>query len=197
MFTDTFDEVNWPHVHRTLNEEVPQLFQVWVSKQVMNIAATTKYLSWRHRDGRGNKCPCCTIHVETAAHVLLCLKVGRVEAFQLGMTALERWLDEADTDPDLTDSIVEYVRRRGTITMEEAIIDAPPRFRHMALSQDMIGWRRFLEGMISTEITSIQRQYISVNGLRMSLDKWCTGLITQLLETMHGQWLYVLELHCA
>jgi len=113
-----------------------------------------------------------------------------VEAFQLGKTALERWLDKADTDPDLTDSIVEYVWRRGTITMEEAIIDAPPRFRHMALSQDKIGWRQFLEGMISTEITSIQRQYIAVNGSRMSLYKWCTGLITRLLEITHVQWLY-------
>ncbi len=28
MFTDAFDEVDWPQVHRTLNEEVPQLFQV-------------------------------------------------------------------------------------------------------------------------------------------------------------------------
>ncbi len=74
--------------------------------------------------------------------------------------------------------------------MEEAIRDAPPRFRDMAVSQDTIGWRRFLEGMILTEITNIQRQYIAVNGLRMSLDKWCTGLITRLLEIMHGQWLY-------
>ena len=104
--------------------------------------------------------------------------------------ALERWFDKADTDPDLTDSIVEYVQRLGTITMEEAIIDAPPRFSHMALSQDKIGWRQFLEEMISTEITSIQRQYIAVNGSRMSLDKWCTGLITWLLEITHGQWLY-------
>ncbi len=24
----------------------------------------------------------------------------------------------------------------------------------------------------------------------MSLDKWCTGLITRLLEITHGQWLY-------
>jgi hypothetical protein len=105
--------------------------------------------------------------------------------------ALERWLAEVDTDPDLTYSIVEYVRRRGTVTMEEATIDAPFRFRHMALSQDKIGWRwrRFLEGMISTEITSIQGQYIAVNGSRMSLDKWCTGLITGLLEITHGQWL--------
>jgi hypothetical protein len=74
--------------------------------------------------------------------------------------------------------------------MEEATIDAPPRFRHMALSKDKIGWRRFLEGMISTEITYIQRQHIAVNRSRMSLDKWCTGLITRLLEITHGQWLY-------
>ncbi len=138
--------------------------------------------------GGCDKYPCCTIHVETATHVLLCPEAGRVEAFQLGMTALERWLDKADTDPDFTDSIVEYVWRRGTITILEAIIDAPPRFRHMALSQDKIGWRQFLEGMISMEITYIQRQYIAVNRSHMSLDKWCTGLITQLLEIIHGQW---------
>ena len=60
----------------------------------------------------------------------------------------------------------------------------------MALSQDKIGWRRLLEGMISKEITIIQRQYIAVNRSRMSLDKWCTGLITRLLEITHGQWLY-------
>ena len=102
----------------------------------------------------------------------------------------ERWLDAADTDPDLTDSIVEYVRQRGTVTMEEATIYAPITFRHMVLSQDKIGWRRFLEGMILMEITSIQRQCIAVNGLHMSLDKWCTGLITRLLEITHGQWLY-------
>jgi hypothetical protein len=169
MFTNAFDKVDWPHVHWTLNKEVPRLFQVWACKQVLNIAATNKNLSWRHRAGRSDKCPCCMIHVETAEHILLCLEAGRVEAFQLGTTALERWLDKADTDPDLTDSIVEYVWRRVTITMEEAIIDTPLRFRYMALSQDKIGWRRFLEGMISTEITSIQRQYIAVNGSRMSL----------------------------
>ncbi len=26
IFTDAFNEVDWPHVHRTLNEEVPRLF---------------------------------------------------------------------------------------------------------------------------------------------------------------------------
>ena len=48
MFTDTFDEVDWLQLHRTLNNEVPQLFQIWACKQVMNIAATNKNLSRRH-----------------------------------------------------------------------------------------------------------------------------------------------------
>ncbi len=42
MFTDTFDEVDWPQVHWTLNEEVPRLFQVWAYKQVMNLVVTNK-----------------------------------------------------------------------------------------------------------------------------------------------------------
>jgi hypothetical protein len=44
--------------------------------------------------------------------------------------------------------------------------------------------------MISKEIISTQRQYIAVNGSCTSMDKWCTGLITCLLEITHGQWLY-------
>ena len=97
-----------------------------------------------------------------------------MKAFLLCTSALERWLDEADTDPDLTDSIVEYVQRRGTVMMEEAINEAPPRFRLMALSQDKIGWRWFLEGMILKEITNKQQQYYAVNGSHMSLEKWCS-----------------------
>ena len=104
-----------------------------------------------------------------------------MEALKLCTSALEWWLDEADTDPDLTDSIVEYVWWRETVTMEEAISNALPRFRHMALSQDKIGGRWFLEGMVSMEITNIQQQYNDVNGSCMSLDKWCTSLITRLL----------------
>jgi hypothetical protein len=44
MFSDTFDKVDWPYVHWTLNKEVPWLFQVWVCKQVMNIAVMNKNL---------------------------------------------------------------------------------------------------------------------------------------------------------
>ena len=149
MFTDTFEEVGWPQVHRTLNEEVPRLFQVWASKQVMNLAATNKNLRWRHRDGWSNKCPCCTIHVEMAEHVILCPEEGRVEVFMQSSLFLERWLHKVDTDPELADCIVEYVQGRGQVLMEEIVWGAPERFNAMGRSQDKIGWRQFLEGMTS------------------------------------------------
>jgi hypothetical protein len=73
----------------------------------MNIVAMNKNLSGRYCDGRSDKCPCCTIHIEMADHVLLYPEASRVKAFLLCTSALELWLDEVDTDPDLTDSIVE------------------------------------------------------------------------------------------
>jgi hypothetical protein len=148
MFTNAFNEVDWPHVHQTLNKEVHGCFKSgrvskwwilwqWIRTCIDNTAT-----------GCSSKCPCCTIHVERAEHILLCPKEGRVEAFQLVTSALEQWLDAANTDPDLADSIVEYVQWRGTVKMEEVVWEAPRRFWSMGLSQDKIGWWRFLKGMI-------------------------------------------------
>jgi hypothetical protein len=60
----------------------------------------------------------------------------------------------------------------------------------MGLSQDRIGWRQFLEGMILKVITVIQQQFYALNGSCLSLEKWSSGLITWLMEITHGQWLY-------
>jgi hypothetical protein len=144
MFTDAFDEVDWPNVHRMLNEEVPRLFQVWACKQVMDISATNKNLRWHHQDGCSNKCPCCAIHMDTVEHVILCLEVGRVETFMQSSQALEQWMEEADTDPDLIDCIVDYVQGRGTVTMASAVQNTPAQSQALGHLQDTIGWRRFL-----------------------------------------------------
>jgi hypothetical protein len=190
MFTNPFDKVDWPQVHWTLNEEVPRLFQVWASKQVMNLAATNKNLHRRHRDGGSNKCPCCTVHVETAKHVILCPEEGRVDVFMRLLELLERWLCNIDTDPKLADCIVEHVQGQGQMLMEEIVWGAPERFKAMGQSQDKIGWRRFLEGMISKEITGIQQQHYALSGSRLSLERWSSELIMRLLEITHGQWVY-------
>lgn len=63
-------------------------------------------------------------------------------------------------------------------------------FRKLAESMDEIGWRRFMEGMISKEVITIQRKATVEDASRLTLEKWSAGLITRLLEVTHGQWLY-------
>ena len=60
----------------------------------------------------------------------------------------------------------------------------------MADSQDLIGWRRFMEGMISKEMVEIQRQFCEIVETKMTAERWAQGLITKLPEITHGQWLY-------
>jgi hypothetical protein len=62
--------------------------------------------------------------------------------------------------------------------MEEIIWGAPERFKAVGRSQDKIGWRQFLEGVISKEITRVQQQHYALSGSRMSLERWSSGLIT-------------------
>ncbi len=45
-------------------------------------------------------------------------------------------------------------------------------------------------GMISMKLLCIQDSYLRVRGLARLSERWATGLITQLLEVTHEQWIY-------
>ena len=74
--------------------------------------------------------------------------------------------------------------------MSDIVIDEDGGVRAMGRSQDRIGWRRFMEGMISKEILPLQEEHVDAGECKLSLSAWAQGLITKLLEATHGQWLY-------
>ncbi len=47
-----------------------------------------------------------------------------------------------------------------------------------------------MEGMTPKEIVVIQQHHDTMVGLKLRIKAWSQGLITKLLKTMHGQWLY-------
>ena len=57
-------------------------------------------------------------------------------------------------------------------------------------TQELISWIRFMECMISKEITCIQKSYLAQSSYHLSIKRWMTGLITKFMEVTHGQWLY-------
>ncbi len=114
-----------------------------------------------------------------------------MEALKLTLDLAESWLEDMDTDPDLLDCIMEYAHGRGGRTMENICDGLGPQYQRMAMEQDAIGWRRFMEGMVSKEMRTIQYEYYHGQGSRLSSTRWAKGLILKLLETTHRQWIYL------
>jgi hypothetical protein len=128
-----FDLVDWEMVYKTLLEAA-KLFQLWVCKQVMGIAGKRE---WDRSEMR--KCPSCTIARNTCAHVLFCDHEGRVETLKHTLEFMEKWMEQADTEPDLLDYIAEYAHGVGGRTMTEICRGLEEEYQLMARDQDEIG----------------------------------------------------------
>ena len=92
-------------------------------------------------------------------------------------------------DEGLRNCLVRYAKGRGAITMNYIVGNRTHHLYPLAQSQDLIGciwW----EGMISKDITGIQKSYLALSSYHLSIERWMIGLITKLLEDTHGQWLY-------
>ena len=64
-------------------------------------------------------------------------------------------INDNDTDEELQEVLIAYAHGRGGTKMQE-LIPTRKAYVRLARSMDCIGWRRFMEGMISKEIVRIQ-----------------------------------------
>jgi hypothetical protein len=119
---------------------------------------------------------------DTCAHVLHCCHAGRVETLHHTTDIMEAWMKEVDTDPDLLDCIAEYAYAQGSRAMMEICNGLGEIYLQMARDQDAIGWRCFMEGMISTQMREIQRQYHISEGTQTNPEQWAQGLTLKLLK---------------
>lgn len=189
---DTFDDVAWKHVHRTLHT-VPKMFQFFACKQVFHVSATFDNL--RKQSNRAEKpsahCPSSGVAKEKGGHILLCSEEGRIEALNKFSDKLAETLVDAGTERDLIILILNYIREPSSMTMVDICREhsLPDEYRRFAQSQDQIRWRRFLDGMISKELSTLVFER-DVDGEIHSISNWMQNLITNLLELTHGMWIY-------
>ena len=136
------------------------------------------------------ECPSCGKEVETCHHILHCEEEGRVAALNCTIDLLDSWLKKVGTDNSLRQCLVQYARTRGGDSMVHMVRGKGVRFEKLAQSVDSIGWRRYMEEMVSVEILEIQSDFVDFGRCSLSLDIWNKGLVMKLLEITHGQWLY-------
>ncbi len=184
---DGFDKVGWDSVHSTLHS-VLRLFQVWASKHVLGIAGTMKFLS--HQDNRESLCPSCLSCEETCIHIALCPEIGGTKAFQQSVAGVTSWMAENATHPDVKAIITAYAIGRGQVSCVDCAAGYPTVIQDFTLSQDKISWGNFMVGMISSKLIFIHESHLRLCAPHQSPEKWAIGLITQLLQVTHAQWIY-------
>ena len=122
--------------------------------------------------------------------MLYCDKEGRVQTLLKSMGLVDQWLKQVKTHETLRRRLVKFAKRRGSVRMENIVWGEGRKFGIIGASVDVIGWRRFMEGMVSTEVLVIQQKCVEVGGCQLSLGGWARGLVVKLLEVTHEQWLY-------
>jgi hypothetical protein len=184
---DGFKEVGWELVHATLYS-VRRLFQLWALKHLLGIAGTMKFLA--NQDNHDSKCPSCLLCKKTCCHIVLCPENGRTKAFQQSVAGVNSWIAANATHPNIKTVVTAYALGRGQVTCLNCAAGFPTVIQDIPLSQDKIGWKNFMMGMISSKLISIQESHLWLCAPYQSAKKWATGLNTQLLQVTHAQWIY-------
>ena len=167
------------------------MFQMFAFKQVFDVSAVFNNLSKQEKYKHlGKMCPSCTCRVETSGHILFCEEEGRVRNLLRQAGVLANWLKEVGTDWELSELIVRFVEGRGGRSMDECGVNLHPALRRFAVAQDLIGWRRFMEGMVANELVEFVRLYGVGDMCKLEAEIWVERLIIKLLEVTHGQWIF-------
>jgi hypothetical protein len=106
-----FKLIYWDGVEACM-DKFPTMFRVWVTKHVSHFCGINRHLS-RIDPSISNTCPSCGCINEDTSHVVRCPSPGRTSFYQESVSVLVKWLEEADTDPQLVYMIEEFLTGRG------------------------------------------------------------------------------------
>ena len=154
MSSQHFQEVAGKQVYDALHD-VTMMLQIWACKQVTNIAGVDSNQAVYIAD-HDPMCPRCNEEEETCGHVLCYDEEGRVKNLNYTIDLLDSWMTTVGTNNPLRRCLTDYARKRGGVSMEHIVWGKGPKFYKLGQSMDKIGWRRYMEGMVSSEVLGIQ-----------------------------------------
>jgi hypothetical protein len=101
-----FHSVNWPRLGQAL-DKMPLPRRLFVSKHTSGMCGVGKFKKkWKLRET--NACPRCGQY-EDSLHVWKCNAEAVTDVWEHSLTNLRTSLRKLDTDPDLTDLIINYL----------------------------------------------------------------------------------------
>jgi hypothetical protein len=96
---------------------------------------------------------------------------------------------ENRTDPDIAYWIPKYILMRGDKPLAMMGFMSLP-FKALATSQDIIGWRAFTEGYISTHFYTIQSFHLAISSNYLNGEDWTKQFISKIFQITHSKWIF-------
>ena len=186
---ERFEAVDWEHLDMALKTKT-DMYRIWRSKQHSGFCGTRVQVGRYSGDLLPDeRCPNCGRR-ETAVHLMLCPDEGRTKLLHENVADLATWMASKDqTDPEILYWIPKYILMRGDKPLSEMGFMSP-QFKALAASQDLIGWREFTEGHISTHFHAIQSFHLSMSSSFLNGEDWVKQFISKLLQITHAQWIF-------
>jgi hypothetical protein len=192
VHTNNFLLVYWEGMDKVMRG-FPEPFRVWITKHVSHFNGTNRMLSQfpatETRAKVANKCLNCGFTDESTAHITRCCDKGQTLSFSESITSLMQWLGDQQMDLEVVHLFRHYLSGRGTPTMASLLVQ-PSSYRLTVEYYDRLGWNNFLKGQISALWGELRAWDIHDRRLERNADYWARGLMHQLLEMVHQQWLY-------
>jgi hypothetical protein len=183
---EQFKEVDWELLDLALKNK-PDMYKIWRSKQNSGFCRTRVqvglYSGNPWPDERYLNCG----KQEMAAHLLLCSNKERTQLLIDNTDKLGQWLErDGITDQELAYWIPKYILMWGDKPFAD-IGAMSPRMKALAQSQDMIGYRNFMEGHILTHFYKIQNFYLAMSSSFLNGADWAKQFILKTLHVTHSQ----------
>ena len=135
---------------------------------------------------------------ERASHLNVCPSPDRTRQFHESVEDLTTWLNTDHTHPEIAFWVPKYLLGRDRVKFM-SLQDVLPNWQYVTMSsqmkmiavaQDHIGWRHFLEGKITGHFKSLQSIHLRHIDCRMNGDDWTKQFIARLLKISHTQWFF-------
>ena len=134
-------------------------------------------------------CPNCG-QIEKAEHLCVCPCKDRTRLINESAEELGSWMfADNRTEPQIAYWVPKFIMYRGNKKFSE-MGDMSPEIIALAESQDLIGWRNFMEGRISKSFYTIQSWYLSDSQSYMNGQDWTKKFISKILQITHSQWIF-------
>jgi hypothetical protein len=185
-----FNLIYWEGMDKVI-KSFPEMFCVWITKQVLHFNGTNCQLSCIDHTGTvKNICPSCGCRDKSPGHIPCCWDPGHTLVFHDSIGSIVQWMEDQKTGPNLVAVIRSYLLAQGTKSAV-SLFCLESSLQMVAQFQDRLGWDNFIESQKCALWVEMQAQEIHTRGLQKGAESWMRGLMRCLLKLTHCQWLYL------